>query len=496
MEETLGRLRFDHSSITTAEERREEGRRARRAMPRSSQSVYKANPDRDPLGILHQQNEVRLPWLVPLRLERMLDNPFAFYRGSAALQVADLADAPTSGAGVVLCGDAHISNFGMFASPQRTMVFDLNDFDEAAFGPWEWDVKRFVTSVVIAGRHKGYSPDEVREAALVAASSYRLALEEMLKLDTLERYYRRAEVDPASSRYGKETRSVIEQAIKASERRTSARTLNKITERTDDGTISIIEQPPTLTHLPEELEGLVEGLIETYRQTVSPDIAFLLSQYTVTDAVRRVVGVGSVGTRCFIVVLSGPSGESLILQVKEAGRSVLNEFGGVEPVASRLRESETFSEDHGFRVVSNQRILQAVSDPFLGYFTASDLGFYVRQFRDRNVSIDVDTLERRSFLDYADACGRILARAHSQSPNAAFVAGYLGGSDVFDTAIAEWSEAYADQSYADYVQLAEAMESGTFTLPEGTIEDALARAQAQERAHEAVVRSKAPPGSL
>jgi len=494
MEDTLGRLRFDHKPVTTFEERREEGRQARRAMPRSSQSVYKADPDRDPLGILQQQNETRLPWLVPLRLERMLDNPFAFYRGSAALQAADLADAPTSGAGVVLCGDAHISNFGMFASPQRTMVFDLNDFDEAAFGPWEWDVKRFVTSVVIAGRHKGYSPAEVREAALVAAGSYRTALAEMLELDSLERYYRRAEVNPASSRYGKETQQVVAEAIKASERRTSARTLNKITEVADDGTVSIVEQPPTLTHVPEELEARVGTLLATYRKSVAPDIAFLLSQYTVTDVVRRVVGVGSVGTRCFIIVLTGPNGEALILQIKEAGRSVINEFGGIEADAAPLHDSASFGEDHGFRVVANQRILQAVSDPFLGYFTAEDLGFYVRQFRDRNVSIDVDTLKRRSFLDYADACGRILARAHSQSPNAAFIAGYLGGADVFDTAIADWAEAYADQSYADFVQLSEAMESGTFTLPEGSTEAALARAQAKE--HEPVTQSAPATGSL
>ncbi|GAA3860407.1 DUF2252 domain-containing protein [Leifsonia kafniensis] len=477
MENTSARHRFEHPPITTTADHLKAGRQARKALPRSAHAAYSPDAARDPLGILHEQNEGRLPWLVPLRLERMLQNPFAFYRGTAALQAADLAGAPTTGAGVVLCGDAHISNFGLFASPQRTMVFDLNDFDEAAFGPWEWDLKRFVTSVVIAGRHKGYSPRDVREAAQAAAASYRLGLNEMLELDTLERYYRRAEVNLGSSRYGKATQLVIDRALNASARRTSARELNKITEVSEDGTISIIERPPTLTHVPPENEAQIKEMIETYRHTVSPDIAFLLSQYTVTDIVRRVVGVGSVGTRCFIVVLTGPSGEGLILQVKEAGRSVLNEFGGIEAIVSHLNEPEALTGDHGLRVVANQRILQAVSDPFLGYFTGIGLGFYVRQFRDRNISIDIDSLKLSSFLDYADACGRLLARAHSQSPNAAFAAGYIGSSDVFTAAIADWAHAYADQSYADFVQLGEAVGSGAFTLPDPSGNVALARAQ-------------------
>ncbi|MFT2816842.1 DUF2252 family protein [Leifsonia sp. A12D58] len=472
MDEVSGRLRFDHPPIATSESRRDDGRAARSWMRRSAHSVYEPPADRDPIGILKTQNENRLPWLVPLRIERMLQNPFSFYRGTAALQSADLAGAPTTGAGVVLCGDAHISNFGLYASPQRSMVFDLNDFDEAAFGPWEWDVKRFVTSVVIAGRHKGLRRKEIRAAALTAVASYRDMLDEMLELNTLQRFYRAADVHMGTSRYGKKTQKVLNAAITASERRTSEHVLSKITKRADDGTVYIVEQPPTLTHLPTDLEKLVTGLVETYRKTVSPDIGFLLSQYTVTDAVRRVVGVGSVGTRCFIVVLTGPSGESLILQVKEAGHSVLNEFGKIPTVPSLSEGPDSFTRDHGFRVVSNQRILQAVSDPFLGYFTTNGLGFYVRQFRDRNISIDVDALGRRSFLDYADACGRLLARAHAQSPNAPFIAGYLGSSDVFNVAMAEWADAYADQSYADFVALREAVHSGDFIPPIVESEDA------------------------
>jgi hypothetical protein len=233
-----------------------------------------------------------------------------------------------------------------------------------------------------------------------------------------------------------------------------------------------------------EYESQVEELIEAYRRTVSPDIAFLLSQYAVTDVVRRVVGVGSVGTRCFIVVLTGPSGESLILQVKEASHSVLHEYGGLDVVAPDVNGPEALIGHHGLRVVANQRILQAVSDPFLGYFDAFGLSFYVRQFRDRNISIDTDELKRGPFLDYVDACGRLLARAHSQSPNAVFAAGYIGASDEFTTAIADWAHAYADQSHADFVQLREALSSGAFTLPDPSEDAALARAQekAQDKA--------------
>lgn len=476
MPDVSGRLRFDHAPVTTDDARRADGKAARAFMPRTAHATYVAWEDRDPLGILATQNASRLPDLVPLRLERMLSNPFAFYRGSAALQVADLAGATTTEAGVVICGDAHIANFGLFASPQRTMVFDLNDFDEAAFGPWEWDVKRLVTSVVIGAQHKGFNLQQVRTAALRAAGAYRTGLAEMLELDSLERYYLRAEVQPGASRFGSVTQKVIDDTIRASERRTSVRALNKITERAPDGTVAIVEQPPTLTHIEPEIEQRIAELVEIYRQTVSPDIAFLLSQYTATDAVRRVVGVGSVGTRCFIVVLTGPRGEALILQVKQASRSVVNEFGGIEwapPAIAAAEETGRFdeiedlegsAENHGFRVVSNQRILQAVSDPFLGYFEANGRGFYVRQFRDRNQSFDIDALDRGPFNDYVDACGRLLARAHSQSPNAAFIAGYLGNSTVFDEAVTEWAHAYARQSFEDFEALRLAVDSGKFEV--------------------------------
>ena len=480
METTPGQIRFDHQPITTFAQNRAKGRLARKSLPRSAQGEFVPDPNRDPLRIVAAQNATRIPELVPLRLERMLASPFAFFRGTAALQAADLASGATTARPVVLCGDAHIANFGMFASPQRTLVFDLNDFDEAALGPWEWDLKRFVTSVVIAGQHNGFLPQEVNEAALAAAGAYRLALMNILKLDALERYYRHAEVTLVAEHYGKQMNKVVNRAIKAAKRRTSAYVLAKITERASDGTISIIEQPPTLTHVSGELENQVSNLITQYRQTVAPDIAFLLSQYTVTDIARRVVGVGSVGTRCFIAVLTNPNNKALVLQIKQAGQSVLNQYGALDPSGAQAPDAQTANAasvnaqpeevDHGLRVMANQRILQAVSDPFLGYFTYEDHGYYVRQFRDHNVSVNIDTLKHEGFLDYVDACGRMLARAHAQSPNAAFIMGYLGESDTFDRAVTQWAHAYADQSYADYARLRAAVESDTFPLPDESTE--------------------------
>ncbi|MET0726590.1 MAG: DUF2252 domain-containing protein [Leifsonia sp.] len=460
--QTPGALRFKHARVTSTDEQYAAGKAKRADLPRRAQAEYVAPANRDPLGILEHQNADRLDWLVGLRMQRMLQDPFAFYRGTAALQAADLADSPRSGADVVLCGDAHIANFGLYASPQRTLVFDLNDFDEAAVGPWEWDVKRLVTSVIIAGRHNGYKRNRQRSAALAAARSYRIAVRGSLELDPLSRYYLRAEVSVGSSRFGAETQKVIDRAVRSSERRTSERVFSKITEVAEDGSVRIIEQPPTLAHVPTEIEEQLGAIVDLYRETVAPDISLLLSQYTPTDVARRVVGVGSVGTRCFIVVLTGPHGSPLILQVKEANESVLHQFGGLERQLVPGVDPTAMAAEDGYRVVSLQRILQAVSDPFLGYLTVGGRGFYVRQFRDRNVSFDIPSLDEQPFEDYVDACGALLARAHTQSSAAAFIGGYLGSANTFDEAVVDWAEAYADQSLADFEALRDAVAAGRF----------------------------------
>jgi uncharacterized protein (DUF2252 family) len=447
----------------TKSSRRGDGKAARDAVPRAAQAEYRAPADRDPLGIIERQNATRIQQLVPLRVTRMLQDPFAFYRGTAALQAADLAGGVVSGANVMLCGDAHITNFGVYSSPQRQLVFDINDFDETAVGPWEWDVKRLVTSVVIAVQQRGWPDKVARKSALAAARSYREGVRSATELDVLERYYLRVDVKPDDS-MTPAARTAIEEAIKAASKRTSARAFARLVQVGDDGVPRIAEDPPTLSHLSDEDYALVGAFVEAYRATLPSDLALLLSKYRFVDAALRVVGVGSVGTRCYVLAFTGPSNEPLVLQVKEAGLSALVEFGGLPLVIPPGTDAELARTRPGYRVVAGQRILQAVSDPFLGHVTGERAAFYVRQFRDGNVSFDTREMTEDTFRRYVALCGRLLARGHAQSPDADFVAGYLGGGDDFDVAVAEWAEAYADQSRADFDAFAAAAASGRFPV--------------------------------
>jgi uncharacterized protein (DUF2252 family) len=453
----VSRLQHSRAAHLTIAEAMAAGRALRAELPRAAHrdAVAGSPAPRDPLGILAAQNATRLPHLVPLRLQRMLTSPFAFYRGTAGIMAADLAAGASTGIDVVSCGDAHISNFGLFASPQRTLVFDLNDFDEAAVSPWEWDVKRLVASVVIGARDAGHGEKQVRRAALATASAYRTGLRDMMKIDALERYYTRVDTDELHPELDSAAQKVLDKATRQARRRTSRAYLEKITRHDDDGTLLIVEDPPVLTHVPETVESEVEALFERYRSTVPADIALLLSHFTLNDVAMRVVGVGSVGTRCYILILSGPAGEPLILQVKEAQPSVLQSFGGAT--------TDVDYASDGHRVVDNQRILQAVSDSFLGYLRFDGRDFYVRQFRDMKGSIDASALPPKEFRTYVSGCGTVLARAHAQSLDAPVVAGYLGGSDEFDEAVVDWSLAYADQSLGDFEALRDAVSRGEFT---------------------------------
>jgi uncharacterized protein (DUF2252 family) len=457
-----GHLRFDHEAIHSAAELYRAGKDARSRVPRSAHGAYAPAADRDPVATLKRQHEHRVAELIPLRLERMTADAFAFYRGSAAIQAIDLSHGARTGVDLTICGDAHLANFGIYASPERSLVFDLNDFDESAYGPWEWDVKRFVTSIVLAARQRGFGESKTRTAALEAAAVYRTALRQMTGLDVLERYYLRADV--SRGRRTLSSQRVLDRAIEAASRRTSARVVRKITRRAPDGAMTIVESPPVLAHVPEATEQNVLEIMDAYLTTVPTDIAVLLSQYVATDAARRVVGVGSVGTRCYIIVLTGPAGEPLVLQVKEAGESVAVEFGGATAGRSPVFDDHAHDDEHGHRVVGNQRVLQAVSDPFLGYANLDGHAFYIRQFRDRNVSIDTETLDFRPFADYVDACGTVLARAHAQSPSAPFVAGYLGSGATFDNAVVAWAFAYADQAHADLLTVRQAVADGEFGI--------------------------------
>lgn len=400
------------------------------------------------MGILEEQNATRLQDLVPLRIERMSQSAFAFYRGTAALMAADLAQAPTTGIEVSACGDAHVSNFGFYASPQRSLVFDLNDFDEAAVAPWEWDLKRLVTSVIVAGRDSSRSDAVIETAARDAVGSYRAALLSSLRLSPLERYYTHIDPEGGSARLDKKSRRVLKSAIKAAQRRTGERAVRKLTVTDEAGRLRFVERPPTMRPLEPEAATRVGDHIERYEATAPPDIRVVLGHYTAVDTARRVVGVGSVGTRCALTLFQDGDGNGLVMQSKEAGRSVLEQYGGI--VQPTVVTDLVDVHGQGARVVSFQRILQAVSDPFLGYLRSDEFDLYVRQFHDMKGGIEVSDLENGPFVTYARACGVALARAHSKSRRAAVIAGYLGSGRAVTDAILAWSSAYADLAEQDY----------------------------------------------
>jgi uncharacterized protein (DUF2252 family) len=431
----------------TIPERMAKGRDARRAVARSTLSRL-TPADRDPLGILDAQNALRMPDLVPLRIERMSASPFAFYRGTAAIQAADLAREPHSGILVASCGDAHVSNFGFYASPQRTLMFDLNDFDEAAWAPWEWDLKRLITSVVIGGQATNREHAVVQDAALAAIHTYARSMAVNTERSPVSRYFEHFDAEAGIAAMDKASKGTMRAAIRDAEKRTGDRAARKLTTAGPDGRLTFVEQPPTLTHTDEEVEGRLTENFRRYTASASVDIRMVLSQYTVSDIARRVVGVGSVGTLCTLIVLQDSTGNALLLQGKQAERSVLEQYGGIEQppaVADYITEHA-----QGGRVVAMQRILQAVSDPFLGHLRAYAGDFYVRQFHDMKGGVEIETLDDSAFQRYSESCAAVLARAHAQSPTAAEVAGYIGNGRVVGESILEWAYAYAALSRTDY----------------------------------------------
>ena len=428
-------------------DRRTEGRAARQRTPRRALARLSGD-GRDPLGILERQNATRLAELVPLRIERMSASPFAFYRGTAALQAADLARDPHSGILVPSCGDAHVANFGFYASPQRTLVFDLNDFDEAAWAPWEWDVKRLVTSIVVGGQATSRDDAVVTDAALAAVRTYARAMDAYARRSPLLRFFEHLDVRAFADAADKKTRGVLEEAMRDARKRTAERATRRLTETLPDGRMVFVEHPPAMVHGDVVSRSRLHENVRRYTASANIDIRMLLSHYTVSDLVRRVVGVGSVGTLCGLVLFQDGEGNTLLLQAKQAGESVLVEYGGIE----QPREAIDYiaAHGHGGRVVALQRILQAVSDPFLGHLRSETGDFYVRQFHDMKGSVEAEELEDRPFRAYAEACAATLARAHSQSPHAALVAGYIGSGRVVGEALLEWAYAYAAMSRSDY----------------------------------------------
>jgi uncharacterized protein (DUF2252 family) len=433
------------------------GKEARKRFSRIAQGEY-LKQSRDPITIIEAQSATRLPHLVPMRNELMAKSPFSFFRGSAAIMARDLGVLPHTDTHVVACGDAHISNFGIFATPDHRLTFELNDFDEASTAPWEWDVKRLATSIVLACRERGSTDDDAAHLVRDAVHAYQARIASMVALTSLERTFARIDLETLLAAFDNQDTTFMRGALQHARHQTSEHLLPRITTTSSDGRLRIVDDPPTVTHLPSLTLEVAQSLKTEYMRSMRMDSAFLLRQFQLADIVFRVSGVGSVGTRCLLLLLTGPSGEPIFLQVKEAETSVLERFGGA-PDLVRTAERQDH-EREGFRVINCQRILQTAPDPFLGEVSHEGHDYYVRQFRNMKASIDIDKLNTGEFRVYACICGELLARGHAQSPAAPFIHGYLGTGDAFPEAVARWSLAYAGQVETDYAALLTAIETG------------------------------------
>ena len=439
------------------EQRRKMGRERRDDVPLDAHSSVPRASDRgDTIGILTAQDALRLPDLVPIRHGRMGATPFTFYRGGAAIMAADLAATPTTDITVQLCGDAHLSNFGLFNGPDRRLVFDLNDFDETHPGPFEWDVKRLAASVAIAGGNNGLSPDKIDRAVRSAVESYRITITELADVGPLAVHYRRLEVDTVIEMIGDHKQRVrIEKLSRKASGKNHLRALDKLTAIVD-GRRVIVPDPPLITRIDEQLADqipLVTEFFLRYRATLPVDRRRLLERYSVVDVARKAVGVGSVGTRCFIVLLESGDGEPLFVQFKEATASVLEAHLG----ASQFEPGE--------RVVVGQRLMQTMGDILLGWSqydpsSASTGYFYFRQLWDGKESLEVDLMGGSGLRRYARFCGAVLALGHARSGDASVIAGYLGQTEAFDRALVEFSNAYARLNELDHAAHADAIASG------------------------------------
>ncbi len=403
-----------------------------------------------------RQDTPRIPELVPIRYGRMSVSAFTFLRGSAALMARDLATMPSSGIRVQCCGDAHLLNFGAYATPERNLVFDVNDFDETLEAPFEWDVKRLAASVHVAARDKGLSEDIARAAVLAMTRAYRETMSTLTDMTRLEVWYDRVDVDQINALLPANERGSMGKAIDKARHKNNVQALRKLGTVTKSGHVRIVDQPPLVYHPPMAVDVVkVAGkILQQYRTSLPDDRRRVFDEYTLVDAARKVVGVGSVGLDARIALFLGPAGESdpLFLQMKQARWSVLAPYAGPSPY-----------RHHGRRVVEGQRLMQAASDIFLGWFTGvlgGRINFYVRQLRDMKGSVDVAGMTPDLFTGYASLCGGTLARAHARSGEPALITGYLGTGDVFDNAIADFAKDYADQTNADYALLQQAITDG------------------------------------
>jgi uncharacterized protein (DUF2252 family) len=455
-----------HQDGLSAAERAAAGKAAREVAPRSSHGDWAPIADRaDPVELLERQAVSRVGQLVPLRYGRMLASPFAFYRGAAAVMAADMAGTPQSGFSVQLCGDAHLSNFGAFASPDRDLLFDVNDFDETLPGPWEWDVLRLAASFSVAGRERGFKSGERQQIVAAMAAEYREAMCRLAELGNLEVWYTKMDVPTIADRWaaaaGKKEVKAFRRSLAKVRAKDRMRALSKLTHEVD-GQLRIVSEPPLIVPLreladedPEEIEARVLKILGEYRETLSEDRRVLLDSYRYVDAALKVVGVGSVGTRAWIALLLGrDDGDPLFLQVKEAQPSVLEPYA--EP---------TVYAQQGERVVQGQRLVQAASDILLGWVKTRDpdgnrRDYYVRQLWDQKGSARVERMDPAALTSYAQICGTTMAHAHARCGDRIAIAAYLGKGDTFDKAMAAFAESYADQNERDYEALQRAAGDG------------------------------------
>jgi uncharacterized protein (DUF2252 family) len=478
----MAMTKIAHPSV---DQRRAQGTEARNWTPPSSHAGWAPAADRaDPVGLLEEQNLTREPDLVPVRHGRMMVSPFTFYRGAAKIMAADLADTPTAGLDVQLCGDAHLSNFGAFASPERMLLFDLNDFDETLPGPFEYDVKRMAASFTIAAHNNGFGKADTRAATLASVTAYREAMAGFAQMGTMDIWYAHLDEDELmtavrsatakasktkkEAKAAKRARKTAQKATRKAHTRDSLQALSKLGEVVD-GHYRIVSQPPIVVPArdlqatyglsSEETEHAIREQFRTYRATLQYDRRDLLERFEVVDVARKVVGVGSVGTRAFIVLLQGrDQHDPLFLQVKEATASVLEDH----LPKRRFRQ-------HGARVVHGQRNMQAASDIYLGWTKGMDVNrhFYWRQLRDMKGSAEVEQMSPLGLTFYARTCGWTLARAHARSGDPIAIAEYLGTGDQFDQSITDFSERYADQNERDYQEFTGAIRSGRLEALEG-----------------------------
>ncbi|MFN8125315.1 MAG: DUF2252 domain-containing protein [Candidatus Nanopelagicales bacterium] len=463
-------------SYDTVEERAQRGKNARKRVPRADQAQYDPPADRpDPIALLEEQAATRVPDLVPIRYGRMVESAFPFYRGAALIMASDLSTTPDSGLTVQACGDAHLANFGAFGSPERDLVFDTNDFDETNPGPWEWDLKRLVTSLEVAARSRGFD-DAVRKNLLVSTTQqYRQSMATFAGMTNLDIWYSRLDVQSILAQFQGSVSTKIEKRARRSatkaRSRDSMQALNKFTAVVD-GELRIVSDPPLIIGVrdmaarsgvnTDEIWNLIESVLGRYRRTLNTDRRHLLDRYRLIDVARKVVGVGSVGTRAWMVLMLGrDNNDPLFLQVKEAQASVLERF-----------TTKSVYDNSGERVVAGQRLMQSASDIFLGWDRIQGVDgiqrdYYLRQLRDWKGSAEIDVMEPEALVAYGRMCAWTLAKAHARSGDAIAISAYCGKNDVLDRAIADFAEAYADQNDRDHAALVAAVDSGRVTAERG-----------------------------